>query len=329
MAITYRAWVPSITGKLSFTQIGKIGIPKALRAECSLYNDVWRFDCAEIRTKKLDDSIFQLRSREARKRHKNVVFALKANSKKVGDNYPFLKGELYCFIGTFTPSDVKNGKHWDVAPAFTVGFVLARSGKLTLTKMNIGKRLVHAVSQDTTKATNYLFKQSYFFLKDMVHRHRHHNPSDDTFIDCSIGKVGYGKHIAYQLAKRLIRRPIQNDPNSYQSALGILAYLKSYQQISSSTQEYSKANFEAIQQSLKAESVAVVNRMSNRKWIGAAGISVYTFILSKASFWDAGLCLIGGGDVGLKQSSSIVGLILLLFLTAHVSSILNLSLIHI
>ena len=281
-------------------------------------------ECAEIRTKKLDDSIYQIRSLAARRNDKNVVFALVATARRIGATQPFLRGKVYCYIGEFSAKAVKAGEYWNHSPAFSVSFILSRSGRLTLNNMVVGQRLRSTVNNNLYEATDYLFKQSYFFIKDMVHRHRHHHGADDTFIECSVGSNGYKNTIAYQLAKRLIRRPIKNEPNSYQSALGILAYLKSYQE-QACLDLYPKNNLEAIQQSLNAEYTALLNQLSNRKWIGGAILSIYTFVVTKARFWKEGLDLIDGGKYASEQWLSLLFFGIILIITAHLSSILNWS----
>lgn len=322
MPESFRAWVPCITGNLSFSQIGRIGFPKATRSIHTNFDDCCYVDCAEIRTSRLDDSLFMLRSRPARKAHKNVVFSLIGSARKLSNNQPYLRGTVFCHIGHYTPGDVKDGTHRYKQYAFKCDFILSRSGKLTLCNMNIGPRLRQSVSQNGTLAVEYLFRQTYFFIKDMVHRHRHHRVTDDTFIECSLGASGYTNRIAYQLAKRVIRRPIDKESNTYQSALGILAYLQSYQSVSGS-KVYSDINLQTTKSSLQAEYNNVRASIENRKWMGAAIVSIYTYINSKASFWKDGLDLFDGGPELLWQLISITAFIVMVVTTAFLSRIIN------
>lgn len=279
-------------------------------------------ECAEIRTKRLDDSVFQLRSRSARKANKNVVFSMAATARSVSKSQPYLRGTICCHIGEYSNESVKKGYQWRDAPAFKVSFVLSRTGKLTLQKLILGDRLKAAVAKNGDAAIDYLFKQSYFFLKDMVHRHRHHRNTDDTFIECTRGGEGYKKVIAYQLGKRLIRRPIEKDGNTYQSALGILAYLRTYQS-STGTHVYSDEGLTNISSSLSAEYTVSQNNYINRKWLGAAALSIYTYVSSKAAHWDNGLDLISGNPTSIKQSSTILGFIIISIVTAYFSGVIN------
>jgi len=240
----------------------------------------------------------------------------------VGDSQPFLRGRIYCHIGEYSEESVREGEQWDELPSLTVDFVLSRTGRVCFRRLVLDERLQNQVNENGAAAIDYLFKQSYFFLKDMVHRHRHHRHSDDTFIECFVGGEGYKKNIAYQLGKRLIRRPIEKDQNTYQASLGILAYLSSYQRITGET-VYTNDSLESVKLSLQSEYTVKSNDAQNKKWLGAAAISLFTYVTAKASYWDDGLALLDNSKDGILQALTILAFFVLSSFVAFKSGVVN------
>jgi len=311
---SFSAWVPSITGRLSFSQIGEIVRPRADYINYDNQSHDCTVRCVEIRTRRLDDSVFQLRSLQSRILGVNIVFEMDAISKTVGTNKPFLSGVVNCYVGRARRWNLQNDLS-GVEPAFQIQFCLSRAGLIKLFKLKLGQKLRETESQEILY--KYFVAQSYFFIKDMVHRHRHHGAEDDTFIEIQPSREGWKKMIAFQLSKRIIRRPVNLNLDSYQSAIGILAYLRAYQ-AAINTEVYSAKHMDAMEKSLKAEHDRLQHQLTARRWIGAGISSIVAFMSIRFVDWDT-------SSITPTQFFSTVTLITILVLTAHYTYVFNFS----
>lgn len=208
---TFRAWIPSITGRLSFSQIGQIGNHPCDNSEYDRSSSGCSLRCIEIRTSKIDDSIFKWKSVLNKIFGVNTVFRLDANAPVIGVFQPFLKGKIQCFVVSSYKNSITPSFLDEQSPAFTVSFCLHRSGNLCLFGLKLGPKIAPIDSENIHRLTKYFIAQSYYFLKDAIHRHRHHNSGDDTFIEALLGEPGWQSRIAFQLMKRVIRRPIDRN----------------------------------------------------------------------------------------------------------------------
>ena len=229
MIETFVGWVPSVTGRLSFSQIGNLSDSGVSFAEAYYDEYSGYVFCIQDRTKILDDSIYGIFSAVSKLFNARTVFELDAIAPAVGDEFPELIGTIRCHGGrTITKASLTDKSILSEKELFKVRFKLKRCGQVRLFGIEFTD-LVLNYGKFTTSDKSYLYAQCYIFLKDMVHRHRHHDSADDTFVEMRRYNRGWKKGIAFQLMRRIIKRPIKNDPESFQEALGVLAYLKSFQ----------------------------------------------------------------------------------------------------
>lgn len=314
-------WVPSITGRLSYSQIGKIGFPKA---NFSAFEDgptCSTIRCAEIRTKRLDDSIFQLYSLASRLNGINTVFEVDAIAVSINDDKPRLTGKINCYTGKIRKSEVVCDNYRNGNRAFEISFCLNRAGLLVMYDLTLGASFANA-ARANARAINlkHLVDESYFFLKDMVHRHRHHHHYDDTFLRPIPYKANGLNAVAYQLGRRVIRRPINKNLDTYQSAVGILAYLRSCQSVIG-TKVYTDEHLDNMKESLSAEHSRQVAVLNNKKWLGAAVITFYSFGISKFVNWQNAEII----ALTTPQFFAFFGLLAILVITAHYTYVFNWS----
>lgn len=215
-----------------------------------------------------------------------MIFELDSFARFKGLEAPTLFGTIRCHAGKSSDVNPKLGEQLRNNEAvFTVRFVLRRSGYARLFGFEASPIFSNAKElSETDKA--YFYAQSYIFLKDMVHRHRHHSDADDTFVEMQNSSPGWKKRIAYQLMKRVIRRPINGDPDSFQDATGILSYLNSYQN-SLSINVFDVTNLDMMRQSFSAEHTKLKDRISDMRWIYTVLVGTVSFTAIRFIDWDA------------------------------------------
>ena len=286
----FRAWVPNKTGLLSFSQIGALSA--YANADCnepSVAADGCYFYCVERRTTKLDDSVFNIADFLGRvsKKKKEIFFVLDAICETKSPSSDTLKGTIHCKYGD-PKSTVKTRKDTSVlTQVFSVSFSLHRNGTCEFSKQKLEKNVRTSYSGPAPLA-EYLTSQSYMFLRDMVHRHKHHDPKSDTFLDIKSNNKHWPYEIAYNLGKMVIKQPISGKPKSIQDALGILSYLESLQ-ASKKLKVYDPLNISATRNSLDAEYKRVVQSHANLKWVWGVILAAYYYWVTKSWDWIKGI----------------------------------------
>ena len=125
------------------------------------------------------------------------------------------------------------------------GFVHFKADKSTTTKASkplttFGGQLAssHGSSNNTmsfAEGAHCLASQAFFFLKDITHRHQHHDPARDTVTDlylCVDGDEAYWQQATYDsLIRSVVALRRQKLDITIRSALGILAYASSFQKL--------------------------------------------------------------------------------------------------
>jgi len=196
---------------------------------------------------------------------------------------------------------------------FIVKFKLQRSGEARFYKLIFSDHVIEANNFEEAERS-YFYVQSYIFLKDMVHRHRHHNAEDDTFVEMRRCVGDWRRNIAFQLMKRVIRRPVSGDADSYQEAIGILSYLKAYQH--NVAEVYSLDSLNAMSGSLSAEYNKMKDKLASSKWIFGILYGLIVFCLNRFVSWKQ-------EDIGLVQVLIVMLLATLIFIFAQNSGMLN------
>lgn len=286
VANSYRAWIPSITGKLSFSQIGRL-CPAPVDYVTSGYDqDGCRVKCLQDRTIISSDSIFCWKGWLNSKIGTKLVYELDGFARFKGSTAPTLFGTIRCHsIGALDGQKISSGELFDNSGLFTIRFILRRSGYVRLFGFESTENLEDG-DQLSEADRYYLYAQSYMFLKDMVHRHRHHNPSDDTFVEMQKSISGWKDRIAFQLMKRVIRRPIKGDPVSFQEAIGVIDYLTAFQ-TSLKVSVYTPTHLSAMKSSFSAEYSKSKDKISDMRWTYGVFVGLITFWSRRFVDWDA------------------------------------------
>lgn len=82
-------------------------------------------------------------------------------------------------------------------------------------------------------SAEYVANQAFFFLKDVAHTHRHHAASSDTITTVSIDDKdgGWCAETHHRLHRQLVQMRSSNDPSKLLNALGVLAYVSSFDEL--------------------------------------------------------------------------------------------------
>ncbi len=118
-------------------------------------------------------------------------------------------------------------------------FELDRSGEVSLTRPTyrdadlqyMSEQYASALAQDFPK---WIADQSYFFLRDITHRHQHHRANEDTILILQSRDqegVRWRQNIIYSLYYQIIRAKRANHGYSNIQAKGILGYCMSFKAI--------------------------------------------------------------------------------------------------
>lgn len=149
--------------------------------------------------------------------------------------------------------------------SFSVG--IRRTGVLWLRPIYIASDVTfaddyvleeHAPQSDDLR---YLANQAFFFLKDISHNHRHHDPGSDTITE--VGLVDHNRTWAisthYRIHRKVVELRRSKDPEAFYGASGMLAYLSSLRKALQSLPRFERPrgplsyNNAEIEASIKAE----------------------------------------------------------------------------
>lgn len=290
----YWGWVPNKTGAISFTQIGSQCGLDLLYDKVRETPDACHVVCVQNRTLKLDDSLFDWRSRlnNSLLNKEDTNFILSAQCRKRIGSSPHLTGRIICKFGKIRKDSIDRDLTQN-EQVFEVTFRLKRNGMCGLTNLVVSENTTYH-GEDHEHFKEYLISQSYMFLRDMVHRHKHHDPKSDTFLDIRKATNEPGamtslkKHISYNLGKMVIKQPTKSEPDTIQNSLGILAYLSSYQN-SFNVSTYPDGHMGATKASLDAEYSRVSMSLTSLRWGCSVALGFYYFI-SKLLTWSPLSC---------------------------------------
>lgn len=118
---------------------------------------------------------------------------------------------------------------------FAVAFRLSRTGAATFivpqSLQDQDVRIADGVSIPTEDALRTLTAQCFYFLRDITHRHYHHNARSDTITSVwsDNNKGRWIRETLYELYKRVILARGVKYPSAQENALGILAYADAFE----------------------------------------------------------------------------------------------------
>lgn len=219
----YRGWVPSVTGRLSFTHIGVTSHPKPCISE-NVADDSARFIISFQRRETLDHiSPWKHQLAQLQGQHGIIWCACVAKSAKHnGRPMEMLSGRLFLFhskdawrkarpIIKCAQNNISGYRHLShidgptglkthVAPVIDqlslslmelaghhVQFKMLRSGEVDIKYSSDETVSIDAPKISTEDHHDFMLRavtsQLFFFLKDISHEHQYHDPRTDTVID--------------------------------------------------------------------------------------------------------------------------------------------------
>lgn len=287
----YCGWIPCITGRLSFSVIGRFqnNIERIYTRDTDNVN----LFCQEHRNPR--DGIFE--------RKKRLSFLSSILSNKIEDlKFIFVatgragasgffrkvKGKVFIILGARQEINFserflsKNG-------IFCTDVTIERNGRCYFKNGKVFNNVRWNDGSSVDEVVEYLTSQAFMYLRDVFHRHRHHSPTTDTIIDIyPANGPSWQKKIIFDLTRYIIKYASRNSSGSYENAMGTLAYLKAFRETIGVGQQnniFSDSNLDTINSSLTIEKMREEASKTLYYWGWGAIIgivtSVYTLYLSR------------------------------------------------
>ncbi len=121
----------------------------------------------------------------------------------------------------------------------SVNVILQRTGELALNKILSRKREFVELSSDlkiyaNVSVVDLIAAQLYYFVRDIVHTHQHHAKRTDTIITAyrTTNDIDWRKAVLFSLYNHIVARKRSNNIIDNENALGILAYASTFFEIS-------------------------------------------------------------------------------------------------
>jgi hypothetical protein len=260
MGAVYKGWIPTVVGRLSFRSIGSISFP-----DRHIYRNIafshstgrQRFIISYQR-RKLSDGIFPLITGPLLGESGEFFFVLSAStnisttpyaSRLTGTIFAFIKPtwsrarqKLREFIAddrasiTFSEFDLElRRRNADLMSQsdFHVNFELERNGFVQFSIPTVNNNSI--LDQNEENERN-IVNHCYFFLRDMCHKHQHHNPRSDTLL--TVLKVEdeaedntWKRHILYSLLYHVVQYKRRAKSQVQAQARGIISYTRTFERL--------------------------------------------------------------------------------------------------
>ncbi|MEQ8266145.1 MAG: hypothetical protein RH982_03040 [Parvibaculum sp.] len=268
-AFPYAGWLPTANGRLSFRHIGEAEHPSpSIYANVATERDriilvYQERDFGDV----LFPSILHFFGINGR-----FWFAIAAKSNDIPSESDSLSGTIYIYksksdwrssgesairpkiyaINEISRSELPPRRDTEITACFNaakgdlattsdirVAFSLKRDGEAYFSKPKfLDEQLEEASAEYATSLghdfTKWIADQAYFFLRDITHRHRHHEPSEDTILilqNRDDDEFSWRRKILYSLHYQVIRAKRFSNTYSITQAMGILAYANSFYRV--------------------------------------------------------------------------------------------------
>jgi hypothetical protein len=263
--LTYKGWLPTVTGRLSYTFFGQTSHPS--KANSTNVSDGNRRYICVYQTRKTSDAIVDLPQYE-----KKITFCFVAKTKdEDSDAQKYLEGYCYMFrpsrwskierritcyqyllnsarasfehdpsvsLSSLVGQNVSYLHNQLVSESdFVCHARISRTGTTELT-LNITTCLAPNQSEPISpaKALN-LAAQCFYFLKDIGHHHQHHNRHTDTItsihvISDRLEDVKWRTATLYNMYRKVIDYKRHPKNLNFNDCLGLLAYAEAFNKIS-------------------------------------------------------------------------------------------------
>jgi hypothetical protein len=267
----YRGWVPTITGHISFSEIGTTRHPTPSNSANKSDRTKRFLICYQKRS--LLDVLFipnWLSRILLQLNGKFVCAAIGQSGEYQGDSFGRLFGGLFLIerkywshrplvrrlregVEKLAKFDPHNGESLaDEQEAemenlmtflreksdFYCAFELLRNGQVTLLaaeKHDLQKKTLFSAASDFSRQLHLVLSQLFIFFKDVSHIHKHHEAYADTILDIhsNTNDVRWRRETLYALYRRVInvRRWQPKSSIALNRALGIIAYASAFYRI--------------------------------------------------------------------------------------------------
>ncbi|MGX1198073.1 hypothetical protein [Parvibaculum sp. MBR-TMA-1.3b-4.2] len=321
-AFPYAGWLPTANGRLSFRHVGEAKHPSV-----SIYANVVTDDKRIILGYQERDfgdvlfpSLLKLVGISGR-----FWFALTATSNDLPTESDALSGTIYIYkskedwrkkgevairpnlkeinaasrVETFASYDEKVEHLFKAAETglkitadIKTNFFLSRNGEVYFSHPTFLEPKLQEASELYASGLNHDFikwisDQSYFFLRDITHQHRHHEASEDTILilqNRDNDENSWRRKILYSLHYQVIRTKRFSTTYSLAQAMGILAYANSFYKICTrSAQEnpsFPKFNTDEMLGSIQAQIYQNQSQQSEKEYNASRRMSLATNIRS-------------------------------------------------
>lgn len=272
MPTVFKAWVPNVSGALSFSTIGS-GFYPSQPVRANIGDQSVRYIIA-YQERNLLDAVFPFLARFRGLRGKFICLCVAHSSDNPLDSSEDLQGRIFIFHdhdqwerdpkGLVHQSQQKlrrfvtagggaslrnyfSSTHSQLLQQllafsdFFVDFTLNRNGVTTLTIPDNYEALISpnapsfpGTLADRQHVERIVCSQLFFFLKDLAHNHQHHDPKLDTLVDIHPfhNDIEWRARIIRILYRKVIEYKRNVRPSNYHSSLGMLIYAKSFRGIS-------------------------------------------------------------------------------------------------
>lgn len=240
--MTYKGWVPTITGRLSFSKIGTGDFPRKPKTWRETLPSERRIVVMQSRLTSDANLIFQPLSKLlniAFDECGSFEFVLIARSNH-HEKYEYISGFVLIFkedkkrllskaLEGICSHDlfqkVSNFSQFD--PICKSEFRLSRNGKIVIST---------DLSDDEEAIVS---PQIYFFIRDVVHKHQHHEDTSDTILEVykDDAEFVWKRETQYALFRYIIESKRGKKAETFIRALGVSAYAESFSFLHLSTED--------------------------------------------------------------------------------------------
>jgi len=244
----YYGWVPTITGRLSFSTIGTGKNPEK---EFKFFKALGPSRCTVVAQKRrttdavlgrFGDFLNRRRKREGHsvfvffgETNKNTEFSILSGPCVELDEVKFeeLKPHLE-ELGKLRNKEEVRSKFEDCAKQFLEAAAVRPGAYSAIEIQRDGKAKISFVPDDRVnqQVAGILASQVFFFLRDITHIHQHHAPATDTILDVtpvSAGEDGWKRETLYSLYRWVIHRKRDKSLVSLINCTGVLAYAEAFE----------------------------------------------------------------------------------------------------
>jgi len=277
--VSFCGWIPCVSSRLSFSVAGRF-TRDTLR---NYYRDDNRLGLYCGQKRNLSDAKLTrstswvapvLESFSSGK--EKLYFEFFAHSKK-GQSGTFKKLRGTILVSVEKPSFPYGFQERN--KIFSVDCTLFRNGFCYFSSPQIGSNTKWNEGSTEANVKEYMTAQTYMFLRDLLHRHKHHDGSTDTIID--IYKPTQQPHwklrLKFDLMRYVIKYTSGRTPKSYTNSMGTLAYVSAFADLFPERLKksgFSEFNISAIKDSLESERERAKNTTSSRLWFAGTGLTI-------------------------------------------------------